>query len=605
MGEDHPQDGVKLFQASHPADLGPFAEADALVAAGQFEKAKAAYLQLANQNPAHSASCLRLGQICRRQGHIAQAVTWLQKALEMQPQWADAHLELALARLGMQRPQEAVTHLRQALAADKGHLGARRTLADLLQSAGRWKEAAHEYAELLPLQPDDPILFQQFGLCCQEIGEFHLAEKAYLKTLHYGLDSAELQFNLAATKLKLGRPLEAIACFQNALLKDPLLSLANLGMANAYRQRGDLDSAEACLRRELEIDPNCADAAVNLGVVLQEKHNVGEAIGCYRKAIQLNPCHPILHWNLAIASLLAGDFKTGWNEYEWRWQVKHKPKPKLHQPEWDGTDLNGRTILLYAEQGFGDTLMFVRYAPLVARRGGRVLLQCQPALKRILSTMPELDGVFAEGESLPDFDIQAPLMSLPRVFGAALDADHRWEPYLRPDREIEPNLPPHAPSAVRIGLAWASNPQHPVLSQKSVALERWEPVLQIPDCEFFSLQVDPDPSAAAFIQGQGNFHAFPTRFADFANTAAAISRLDLVISVDTAIAHLAGGLGQLVWVLLSFSADWRWLLKRRDSPWYPTMRLFRQPRPGDWDSVMLDLAGNLAEFVSRLKRDRP
>ena len=155
---------------------------------------------------------------------------------------------------------------------------------------------------------------------------------------------------------------------------------------------------------------------MNLGVVLQEKHNVGEAIGCYRKAIQLNPCHPILHWNLAIASLLAGDFNTGWNEYEWRWQVKHKPKPKLHQPEWDGTDLNGRTILLYAEQGFGDTLMFVRYAPLVARRGGRVLLQCQPALKRILSTMTELDGVFAEGESLPDFDIQAPLMSLPRVF---------------------------------------------------------------------------------------------------------------------------------------------------------------------------------------------
>ncbi|MBM3839869.1 MAG: tetratricopeptide repeat protein [Verrucomicrobia bacterium] len=591
------------FQASDPSGPDPFAEAERLLGAGRIEEAKFKLHRL-TQHPEHgAAACLRLGQIYRRERQALESIEWFQQAAKAQPDWAEAHHELALALLDCQRAQEAVASLQQALALDKAHAGARRTLANLLQAAGHWREAAQEYAELLPVQPNDPTLFQQFGLCCQELGEFQLAEKAYLKTLHFGLDSPELQFNLGATRLKLGRPLEAISTFQKALLQDPLLTLANLGMANAYRQLGDLDSAEACLRRELEINPNCADAAVNLGVLLHERHRVGEAIGCYKKAISLNPHHPILRWNFAIASLLAGDFKTGWNEYEWRWQVKHKPKPKFPQPEWDGSDLNGRALLLYAEQGFGDTLMFARYAPLVARRGGRVVMQCQPPLKRLLAAMPDLQ-VVAEGEPLPPCDVQAPLMSLPRIFGAALDAEHRWEPYLRVPPETDWKLPAHDATKIKVGLAWASNPHHPVSSQKSVALARWEPVLSVPHCEFFSLQIDPDPSATAVMQSRPNLHGLPARFGDFADTAAAISQLDLVISVDTAVAHLAGGLGHLVWVLLSFSADWRWLLKRRDSPWYPTMSLFRQPQPGNWDAAISEVATHLTELSARMAHER-
>lgn len=592
------------FQASNQSGSDPLAEADGLSAAGRREEAIAAYQKLAEQGQRRAMACLRLGQIHRRQGRHPESIEWLQRALEIQPQWPEAYHELALAWLACQKAQEAVACLQQALTFDKSHGGARRTLADLLQAAGRWREAAQEYAELLPLRPNDPTLFQQFGLCCQEIGELQLAEKAYLKTLQFGLDSPELQFNLGAVRLKLGRPIEAIPCFQNALLKDPFLTQANLGMANAYRQLGDLHSAESCLRRELEVNPNCADAAVNLGVVLQERHQVGEAIRCYRKAIQLNPCHPILRWNFAIASLLAGDFQTGWNEYEWRWQVKHKPKPKLRQPEWDGSDLKGRTILLYTEQGFGDTLMFVRYAPVVAKRGGRIILQCQPSLKRLLSAMPELESVCSEGETLPAFDLQAPLMSLPRIFGEALDSDHHWEPYLRTVPGMQWKLPEHDPAAIKVGLAWASNPRHPVSTLKSVELARWEAILKVPHCEFFSLQLDPDPNAAAVMEGHPNLHDFPARFSDFADTAAAICELDLVISVDTAVAHLAGGLGQLVWVLLSFTADWRWLLKRRDSPWYPTMSLYRQPQPRDWDSVIADVAAHLSELSARRRLER-
>jgi hypothetical protein len=370
-------------------------------------------------------------------------------------------------------------------------------------------------------------------------------------------------------------------------------------MAIAFRQLGDLGSAETSLRRELEIDPNCADAAVNLGVVLQERHRVKEAIHCYKQAIQLNPHHPILHWNFAIASLLTGDYTTGWHEYEWRWQVKHKPKPKFTQPEWDGSDLRGRTILLYAEQGFGDTLMFIRYAPLVAQRNGRVLVECQPPLKRLLAAMPGISHAVSHGEPLPEFEVQAPLMSLPRIFGPVLDADLRWEPYLRPAAGLEWKLPFHEANSFKVGLVWASNPQHPVFSEKSLDLHRWAPILNVPGCEFFSLQIDPNPSAVEFLREHPQIHNLHPGFSDFADTAAAIRQLNLVISVDTAVAHLAGGLGHSVWVMLSFSADWRWLLKRKDSPWYPTMTLFRQPRPGDWDSVIGEVTRHLTELSSR------
>lgn len=576
-----------------------FQEAETLFSAGQLPEAEIQFIQCSAQGEHAAQARLRLGQICRQQGRIPQAAVWLRSSLELNPKCADAHHELALVWLACQKPQDAVKNLQQALAADPAHVAARRTLADLLQAAGHWREAAQHYAQLFSQNPNDATLFQNFGLCWQEAGDFQLAEKAYLKVLRLGMDSPELRFNLGVTRLKQGRPQEAIASFKESLALDPTQTLAHFAMANAYRQLGDLASAEASLRRELEINPNCADAAVNLGVVLQERHQVKEAIHCYKQAIQLNPHHPILHWNFAIASLLAGDYETGWHEYEWRWQVKHKPKPKFSQPEWDGSDLRGRTILLFAEQGFGDTLMFIRYAPLVARRNGRVIVECQPPLQRLLAAMPEVAQVVSQGEPLPEFQLQAPLMSLPRIFGAILDADYRWEPYLRLAHGLHWQLPPHKESSFKVGLVWASNPQHPVFSEKSLDLQRWAPILDIPGCEFFSLQIDPNPAAVEFMRERPHMHDLQPRFSDFAETAAAIRQLNLVITVDTSVAHLAGGLGHSVWVLLPFAADWRWLLKRKDSPFYPTITLFRQPRPGDWSSVIDEAARHLAELLSR------
>lgn len=576
-----------------------FAEAETLFSAGELVKAEACYQRVGREGPFAAPACFRLGQIARRVGRLSEAAVWLNQALVLRPQWPDAYHELALVSLANQKVSEAIASLQKALEQDSAHASARRTLADALRLTGRWREAVRHYAELLSVQPADATVFQYFGLCCQEISEWQLAERAYVKTLQFGQDSPELQFNLGAVRLQLGRPLEAISCFQNALQKDPALTMANFAMANAYRQLGNLPAAEASLRRELEINPDCADATVNLGVVLQEAHRVGEAITCYRRAIHLNPCHPILRWNYAIASLLAGDYETGWQEYEWRWQVKHKPKPKFRQVEWDGSDLEGRTILLYSEQGFGDTLMFLRYAPLVAQRHGRVVLECPAPLKRLLSAMPELSQVIASGEPLPEFDVQAPLMSLPRIFGSALDADQKWEPYLRVPSRLVCALPTREANGFKVGLVWASNPHHPVFPQKSLDLRLWEPILNVPGCEFYSLQVDPNTDAQAFLKEHPRIHDLRDRLIDFADTAAAVQQLDLVISVDTAVAHLAGALGHAVWLLLPYSADWRWLLKRKDSPWYPTMSLFRQPQPGDWKSVVKEIAEQLRALPRR------
>ncbi len=584
--------------APSPESNPRFLEAEALFAAGDLATAEGHYQEVVREGP-HATACFRLGQISRRHGRYSEALVWLNQTLVLRPDCPDAFHEMALVCLAAQKVPEAVGHLQRALEQEPNHLGARRTLADLYRTVGRWRDAVRHYADLLPLQPNDPSLFQNFGLCCQELGEWALAEKAYLKTQQFGLDSAELQFNLGAVRLRLGRPLDAIICFQTALRKDPALTMANFAMANAYRQLGQLTEAEASLRQELAINPNCADAAVNLGVVLQEVHRVGEAIGCYRQAIHLNPYHPILHWNFAIASLLSGDYETGWHEYEWRWQVKHRPKPKFNQPEWDGPDLRERTILLYTEQGFGDTLMFVRYAALVAQRHGRVVLQCPAPLKRLLAAMPGISQVVSVGDPLPEFDVQAPLMSLPRIFGTALDAEHHWEPYLRAPHRLNSKLPARADSALKVGLVWASNPHHPVYPQKSLDLTRWEPILRVPGCEFYSLQVDPSAGALSFMNEDSRIHDLRDRLHDFADTAAVIQQLDLVISVDTAVAHLAGGLGHATWVLLPFSADWRWLLKRKDSPWYPTMCLFRQPEPGDWNTVILEVSQQLAALSAR------
>jgi tetratricopeptide (TPR) repeat protein len=545
-------------------------------------------LQLGN-SAASAESRMRLGVVLTQQGRAREALEYFDQALQSEPSNAERLLQFALTEL-LRAPVDA----NRSSDDDRFRMirELKRRLAHCLQKQARWRDALRYWEELIVESPRDAEVLLNLGFCFQETGEFLRAEETYSKLLKVGNDAAVLRHNLGIVQSKLQRLPEALHSFAEALRLDPALARTNLAMANTYRELGKLEPAERHLRSELEIDPDCAEAAVNLGVILQESRRVSEAIECYRRALERNPQRPLLHWNLAIASLLSGDFATGWIEYEWRWQSHQKAKPEFPCPEWDGQDLKNQRILLYAEQGFGDTLMFIRYVSEVRRRHGRIIVQCQAGLRRFLASQPQIEEVIPLGQPLPEFDSHAPLMSLPRILGIAIDQQDQAAPYLQFPTNSLPEFPVKNPSALKVGLVWFSNPQHFIARDKSIDLPLLAPIANLPGCEFFSLQVELDPGSADFLNATG-IHNLDPWLRDFADTASVLEQLDLVISVDTAVAHLAGALGRPVWVLLAYSADWRWFLDRTDSPWYPTMRLYRQSRQGDWGGVIESVCQDL------------
>ena len=306
------------------------------------------------------------------------------------------------------------------------------------------------------------------------------------------------------------------------------------------------------------------------------------------------------HWNLSLALLLSGDFAGGWEEYEWRWKMKNNDGRNYSCPLWQGEDIVGRTINLHVEQGFGDTIQFIRYAPMVMQRGAKVIVECQPQLVRLLASVEGLAHITDRTASSIYFDMHAPLLSLPRIFSTTLKTIPCHVPYLSADRvlvakwrqKIEP-----LPGRFRVGLVWAGNPTHGNDRNRSCALVDFALLAKIPNVIFYSLRKDEGAEQCENPPHEINLVDLTRDIADFADTAALMDNLDLIISVDTAVAHLAGALGRPVWTLLPFVPDWRWLLDRRDNPWYPTMRLFRQSKPGNWRGVMADVANALREYV--------
>ena len=311
-----------------------------------------------------------------------------------------------------------------------------------------------------------------------------------------------------------------------------------------------------------------------------------------------------LHWNLGFARLMAGDYAGGWPEFEWRRHDDRAEPPwrRFSQPTWRGEALEGRTILLYAEQGLGDTLQFLRYVPLVAARGGRVVLEVQPSLMPLMAGVDGPQQVIARDDPLPPFNLECPLMSLPRAFGTVVNEMPADIPYLRADAARVAHWRGRlaAGEGLRVGLVWAGNPRFPGDDQRSPRLAGLRGLLDVPGCRFYGLQMGPGRADLVDAVMPDGFTDLAPEIADFADTAAIMANLDLVVSSCTGPAHLAGALGVPLWLALPFSADWRWMTGRDDSPWYPTARLFRQPTPGDWNSVAGRMAAELSVLVQRL-----
>lgn len=432
------------------------------------------------------------------------------------------------------------------------------------------------------------------------------AAAAFRQAIRLAPGYAEAHNNLGNAAQKLGWLAEAVECYQRAVAARPDYADPYSNLSVALRALGRLREAEAAARQALTLKPDYASAHANLGIILHDQSRYDEALTCYETALSADPGHAEAHVNRAVQLLQLGRLEEAWPDYEWRWQMQGftTPKRPFAQPAWDGGNLNGRILLLHAEQGLGSAIQFVRYAPGVAANGGRLVLECQRPLARLFrhslgAPRGPVASVIVKGETLPAFDVHLPLMSLPQRFATSLASIPADVPYLAADadavaawRERLKGRP-----RPRIGLAWAGNPNHLNDRNRSMPARAFIPLINRAAGSFFSLQVGPGASAQ-LKDLPATVVDLTFELADFLDTAALIQALDLVISVDTAVAHLAGALAKPVWLLLPFVPEWRWLLDRDDSPWYPTMRLFRQSAPGDWAGVIERLADALTAAIS-------
>lgn len=464
---------------------------------------------------------------------------------------------------------------------------------------GRIEEAKHLYLQILAVDVRHAPSLHGLGIIAQQSGNAEVAEKMLRRAIAVDDKDADHYFALGAALQAQGKYLEALSAFQHVLLLSPANLLARFRVGNILQLEGKLDEAIAAYETILTIKPNSPDAEFNIGNVLRLYGRLAEARTRYQRALQLQPESVDARWNLGLLDLLEGDFAAGWPLYEVR-QLRSTPNlRKFTKPQWKGEPLNGARILLHAEQGLGDTLQFLRYVPMVCATGGQVLLDVPKEIRRLAAEVPGVSEVTATGEPIAIHEWQCPLMSLPLAFGTTVESIPAQVPYLQipveAKRAAEQRSWPN--SGLRVGLVWGAVTRAFEDSDRSIPLSLFESILATRGTLFFSLQLGPQADQIQALQTP--LTDLREAIADFADTAALVSHLDLVITVDTSVAHVAGALGKPTWVLLPFSSDWRWLTGRENSPWYPTIRLFRQPQPRDWKSVLERIGVELVQLTQK------
>lgn len=532
-----PFQGSKRGTATNSSLHGRLVEAVRHHQAGRLEEAARLYDDILKSSPRHPDALHLSGLIAYQRGHHDRAESLIGKAIKLNPENPAYSNNLGNVLLSLHRPQEACAQFQRATELKPDYAEAQNNLGNVLQNLGQWEAA--------------------------------------------------------------------VAAYEHALGSRPRYAEAHCNLGTALRKLGRLERAQASYERALECKPDYATAMSNLALVLHDQARYQEALPYYDKALALDPNHADAHANRAVLLLLLGRFAEGWEEYEWRWKVEGFTTSlrDYGRPVWDGSELIGETILLHAEQGLGSAIQFARYVSLVAKRGGHIVLECPRPLFGLFSCLTEgtpapVRRLIVRGEPLPAFDVHAPLMSLPRILGTTLDTIPGTVPYLEADAAATAAWREHMgpTDRPRVGVAWAGNPQHANDRNRSMPATFLAPLLQNANASFYNLQV----GAAAHDTAQlppGGLKDVGAEIGDFADTAAIIANLDLVISVDTAVAHLAGAMGRPTWMLVPYVPEWRWLLDREDTPWYPTMRLFRQSAPGDWPALMDRVSGAMAALV--------
>lgn len=577
----------------------------ACAAQGKVGEAEACYRKVTEVRPNIAEVHNSLGVLFAQQGRREEALGAFDRAVRAKPEFPHARNNLANVLKELGRPAEAEPHYREALRLMPNYAEAHCNLGSLLRDAKRYAEAEAECRRAIQAKPDYADAHCNLGGVLAGQDRHEEAVTWFRQAARLNPSLAEAHNNLGASLSELRRPEEAVAPLRQAVRVKPDYVQALRNLANALRELGRFDEALAAIDKALALDPRDTESHSSRGLIVSELGRQEEALACYDRAVELDPNHVQAVRNRSLLRLLMGDFERGLAEFETRWGGKGLPARPFSQPLWDGSPLNGRRILIHAEQGLGDTLQFVRFLPLVKARGGTTILACQKPLLKLLANAPGVDELAAQVEKvsdLPPFDVHAPLMSLPHLLGTTLQTIPADVPYLHPDPALVERWGAEirALPGFKIGVAWQGSPKYRRDRLRSVPLERFGPLAELPGVQLVNLQKGTGREQLTEFARRDSVVDFGDRVdqeaGPFMDTAAILPHLDLVVATDSALVHLAGALGVPVSMPTPFVPDWRWLLGRKDSPWYPTVRLFRQTRPGDWDGVF--------ERITQTVRDR-
>lgn len=592
-----------------PATAAPDADAQALFAAavrhhlaGNTSAAIRGYRDAIARDPALAEAYNNLASLLAPAGDDQAAEQLLQRAVELQPDYGEAHNNLGILWSTRGDFARALPAFERAVALDATRPKWLGNLGNAYVEHFRFREALDAYDRALALAPDDAECWSNRGLALRGLRRPEEAIASFRRALALVPSHVHALSNLAIVYKEQKQLDDALSTMRRALDLDPSNVALWCNLAAIHEARGDFARVRECATHAVALDPDYPESHNLLANADMEAGDYDAALARYEAVLARDPQNRNANWNVALLWLLRGDFERGWRQFEWRKRLQSVVFDHGEYPgkPWQGDPLDGRDILLHSEQGVGDAIQFIRYAPLLKARGaGRVYLECPYPIVPLLSGVRGVDGVVARGTALPRYDVHANLMSLPGLLGTTLETVPAEVPYI----PVEPRAARdfvRAPSGTfRVGIVWAGNPIHARDHLRSAPLASFLALARIPGVALFSLQKGEAAERELAARGDASVINLAPQLEDFRDTAAVIEALDLVITVDTSVAHLAGALGRETWLLLPHVPDFRWMLEREDSPWYPTMRLFRQPQVGDWASVFAAVDTALRERIAR------
>ena len=573
--------------------------------AGDLDLAQMRYEAILRTDPHQPDALHLLGLLAQRSGDLARGRELIEAALAVAPRVAQMHYNLGLLCALQNDIAAAIQCYETAAALVPEYAEANAELGNLYLKTGRVDDALRAYRAALQVSPDSATVCCNLGATLIILTRYDEAIEALQVALRLRPDMAEAHANLAQAYRRSSRFRKAIGPARRAIELRPDYRDAYLTLALAACESGDFETALSANQHALEVDATSADVHCNRARVFHLMGRDNEAIAAAETAIALRPDYAEAHLNLAFSLLVCGNFSRGWNEYIWMWRVPatRSSYPYLDRATlWNGDSFQGRELLITREQGLGDAIQMARYLPAVKACGGHVVLEVLPALVSLFEGLPGVDELRVVSDVASfrdDVDLYIPLMSLPRALGTDLASIPAPIPYLRGQNERVERWRPRLESSarLRVGIVWAGNPSHADDRHRSCSLEDLAPLGAIEGIAWFGLQKGREETRCS--AGSLELEPLGPDIVDFSDTAAILTCLDLVISVDTSTVHLAGAMGIPVWTLLPFVPDWRWMTGRSDSPWYPTMRLFRQPQPGDWAHVVAEVGNELRAFAAR------